>query len=359
MKPSSVISTLPNGKLSEEIEQLISNATEGDEIRIISPVIDDERIVQLIAAARRHGVVVHVLTTLLDRHGIRTRGWDGSQNINAHHEAIRRLAMCGVLLRSPLTTPHGKLVHVSIKSAIFGSMNLAKSSLRGVSLEAALLINCSDALSKLATAFDTIWNKSCFRMHNRNGEIRVEEINPQNNARYVPLENTANDGIQVLISKSGSPATGNRLAELVSKAKQRIILVAMSLYETDKIPNFGEQLLLALKRGVRIDAVVRLNHFRAQEQRGEYPDDGTKDLIREGMMLHGINGLHAKGFLIDDTWCGIQSANFNPYSLDNTLAKECNVELFMIGQTTQKPLREYAEFLNSLVKKATHLMTLE
>lgn len=360
---SSVLSTLPGGNLTQKIEELISRSVTGDWLRIISPVIDDNEIVKLIHEARNRGVVVRVLTTLNDRHGIGTRGWDSSQNINAHETSIRTIAQTGVLLRSPLTTPHGKLIHLSGMSAIFGSMNLTTSSLRGDSLESGILIQAKDTLSNLETAFDHIWNRSCFYMkHNQNGDITVEERNTP--AGIDPPEMTARDGTIVLIAEPGLSSTCNHLTELVNGAQRNITLVAMSLYETNKIPQLGDALLSALKREVSVHAVVRQEHFQRQEQRGEYPDAGTRELIRNGMKLCGIKGLHAKGFLIDDIWCGIQSANFNPFSLDTRLdacngRDGCNVELFMIGHTAQEPMRSYAGFLSALVKNATHLMKLE
>jgi len=356
---SSVLSTLVDGKLTQKIEELISRSVASDMLRIISPVIDDNEIVKQLCAARKRGVVVRVLTTLVDRHGIRTNGWDTSQNINAHEDSMRKLARLAVLLCSPLTTPHGKLIHLSGKSAIFGSMNISENSLRGHSRESGILIAAKDNLSNLEAAFDYIWNRSRFSMKHNNGEVIVEDRNPpKQSAGIISLVKSACDGIQILISEPGDPSTCERLTELVNKAQRKITLVAMSLFDTNQIPKFGEALLSALKRGVSVHAVVRQEHFKSAEQKGEYPDTGTKELLQNGMKLSGIEWMHAKGFLIDDTWCGIQSANFNPFSL-NTSLPGCNVEMFMIGPPNQEPMREYARFLNSLADNATHLMTLE
>ena len=70
------------------------------------------------------------------------------------HDAIRTLAKVGVLLRSPRTTPHGKMVHLNGKRAMFGSANLAKGSLRGGALEAAIVIEDQASLAGTKNAFD-------------------------------------------------------------------------------------------------------------------------------------------------------------------------------------------------------------
>lgn len=349
---SNVLSTISGGGLTLHIEDLIRGATDGEVLRVISPIIDDPQIVRLICQARERGVIVRVLTTLVDRHGVRTKGWDASQDVASHDECIRRLAKSGVLLRSPITTPHAKFIHLSEKQAIFGSANLAKGSLRGHALEVALQISDVIAMRSLADAFDEIWKLCPYFLRSRAGTITIGEA-AQLTGNALPLSLRMDD-MELLLSFPCSSIASDRLSEIVTTAQREIVLMAMSLYDTDTIPRFGDALLEALNRGVRVLTVVRPEHFPPSQ----YPDKATIELIRSGMELTGITGLHAKGFLVDGDWCGIQSANFNPFSLDAT-RPECNVEMLLIGHATSPLLRDYSRFFELLSGSATHIFSLD
>lgn len=351
---SNVLSTMDGGNLTRQMEALISIATDGDNLRLISPVIDDHEMVTLICKARKRGVIVRVMTTLADRHGIRTKGWDASHDITMHDECVRRLAKSGVLLRSPITTPHAKLIYLSDNQAIFGSANLAKGSLRSSSVvEVAIPILDPPLLGMLADAFDALWNRCSYSMRSRGGTITLDEMT-FGLGNKSPLPTNHMDGLELLFSAPGCFSAGERLAELVNGAQDEILLIAMSLYETDQIPGFGQALHAALNRGVHIQVVVRPEHFKPSD----YPDKSTIELIRNGMVLTGITGLHAKGFLIDGTWCGIHSANFNPYSLDAG-RNESNVEMMVVGHPTASQFMAYASLLKRLTACATHTFLLD
>lgn len=353
-KFTGVLSTLPGGRLTQQLEELISEIQDGETLRVISPVIDDPEVVRLICKARQRGAFVRVLTTLMDRHGIRTKGaWDDSQDKRTHDQCVRQLASAGVLLRSPVTTPHGKLVQHSGRRAIFGSANLTQNSLRGDALEAAVALSNAGTLCALDATFDRIWKACPFSMRHSSGTITLDEMSPpsRDGAFSLPRAMTS-DGLSLLMSAPGCSVAAERLAALVWEAKTEVVMVAMSLYETNQIPKLGEALLAALGRGARVRAVIRPKPSTLQEG---YPDPATEDLIRHGLELRGIEGLHAKGFLIDNAWCGIQSANFNPYSLDPRRS-ECNIEMFLIGPTTLPLLGAYARFLQHLFANATHLL---
>ena len=344
---------LSGSALSIALKTLVDEAGAGDVLRVMSPVIDDPDAVSwLLEAHKKRGVVVHVLTTLVDRHGIGTKGWDGSQNIEAHGESIRKMAK-GCNLRSSQTTPHGKFVLFPSGKLWFGSANLAIGSLGGRALEAGMVLNDPCVASQIQTIFDQIWKASPYSMVHRQGAIFINE---QGAPVFTPPDpDILPDKIRVWCSAPGVSTATRGINSLLDLATREILLVSMSLYDLDGVPEMQETLLRALHRGVKVRAVVRKEHFESEELDGLYPDPGTRKLLEAGLELLGIACLHAKGFLVDGTWCGIQSANFNPYSLDWRRA-ECNIELVLAGRTSEPILSVYASWMRHLQNNATHRM---
>jgi phosphatidylserine/phosphatidylglycerophosphate/cardiolipin synthase-like enzyme len=344
-----VLTTSDGGSLLQALEEFFRSSQDGDLLRIMSPIVDDEQIVRLLVEARRRGVSVRLLTTLSDRNGIKTKGWDAAQDIDQHDECIRQLAKAGVILRSPLTTPHGKfIVHNNLR-AIFGSANLARGSLRGKALEAGLIFEESAVVRSLAESYDRVWKASPFRLRHKEGVIILEEGSAESLTDSINSGTTDTADFGVWLSGPGCPLGTKRLVDLVRQAQMELFLVTMSLYGTDEIPDFHEAVLGALARGVRVRAVVRPEHFTIDK----YPDSATAELIRHGMELRGLTGLHAKGFLIDKKFCGIQSANFNPYSLDSQRA-EANWETAIVGSAQTPMLRDFAAFIERMALNPTH-----
>lgn len=335
------------------LKTLVDEAVSGEVLRVMSPVIDDPDAVSWLRQARQRGVVVRILTTLMDRHGIHTKGWDASQNIEAHGESIRELAESGCNVRSSRTTPHGKFV-LSISGKMwFGSANLSVGSLKGRAVEAAMLLNESIVSSQVQAVFDQVWASSPYRMVHRQGAILIDE---KASSGYTPFKyDPPADTIWVWTSAPGASSATRGINRLLDSAISEILLVSMSLYDLNRVPEIQEALLRALQRGVNVRAVVRKEHFEDEERKGLYPDPSTRALLESGMELLGVPRLHAKGFLVDDAFCGIQSANFNPYSLDY-YRDECNVEFVLAGRTIDPLLMVYARWLRHLCNQATHQM---
>jgi phosphatidylserine/phosphatidylglycerophosphate/cardiolipin synthase-like enzyme len=342
----------PHGGLTQEIESILELAADGDPLRIISPIIDDPGVVDLLCDARKRGVVVRILAPLTDNRGnMVTKGWDASLNVKEdHHEVIRTLAKVGVLLRSPRTTPHTKLVHLDGKKAVFGSANLTKNSLRCGALEAAIVFDDQASLAGTKDAFDFMWKSSPYSMKALAGAVTLDEKSPARHSTESPITSQWCLGdAELFISAPAIGVLSEKLTQLIQGAQSEILLITLSLYDTDTIPGFGAALLAALRRGVHVRAVVRPEHFTLDQ----YPDPATVELIRHGMELRGITGLHAKGFLIDKQFCGIQSANFNPYSLDSQRA-EVNWETAIVGSAQAPMLRDFAAFIERMALNPTH-----
>lgn len=344
--------TTPHGGLTQEIESILELAADGDSLRIISPIIDDPGVVDLLCDARKRGVVVRILAPLTDNRGkMVTKGWDASLNVKEiHHDVIRTLAKVGVLLRSPRTTPHTKLVHLDRRKAVFGSANLTKNSLRGRALEAAIVIDDQASLSGTKDAFDRIWRSSPYSMKALAGAVTLDEKLQKSHAtESQESSHWCLGDAKLFLSAPAIGVISEKLTELINGAKFEIFLITMSLYETDTIPGFGDALLAALRRGVHVRAVVRPEHFKTDK----YPDPATVELIKHGMELRGITGLHAKGILIDKQFCGILSANFNPYSL-NGQRTEANWETAIVGSALAPALKDFAAFVENLACNPTH-----
>jgi len=319
--------------------------------------IDDPGVVARIIDARHRGVIVKCLTSLTDaRKGIVTKGWDVTQNLPAHHEVIRRLAKAGVLLRSPATIPHGKMLHVHGGSAWFGSANLTRNSLRGNTVEAAVRLEDPQILGGMKSAFDLAWAASSFAMVSRSRAVSLSEQRPPPSGDGEPRrqEWPSGGGICLLASHpGGAPVIAGHLANALDQARDEVILSAMSLFRTNEIPLLGAALERCLAKGVNVRVVVRPEHFKPKD----YPDPATLGLIKSGMTLLGVTGLHAKGFLIDGRRCGLKSANFNPYSLDPGVVTS-NVELGLYGSADSVELEGFALFLERLAENPTNRFTI-
>lgn len=347
------------GNLPAALENMIARAEDGEVLRIVSPVIEDEALVELLGAARSRGVIIKLVTALLDpRKGIVTRGWDDSEDLGKHQECIRALSGKGVLLRSTATVPHMKMMLLGNKCAYFGSANFASTSLRGNSVESGILIENTPHLEGISEIYEILWKSCCYRFLTRAGAHTLDECKGE-----APTGKTGDEwkwgGGQTWFSyPEGAPVIASGLAEILCEAQSDIIFSALSLYDTDKIPFVHNELLRCLARGVRVTAVVRPEHFKLEQ----FPDKSTRSLMEQGLQVFGVTGLHAKGFLVDGVHCGMMSANFNPYSMNPEILKEgkptANIEMAIAGRSDSELLSGFAAFLCHLVHGATHRLEL-
>jgi len=332
------------------IEQFIDEASRGDTLRIMSPVIDDQTVIRKLQNARGRGVIIMLLTSLSDGRKIKTKGWDASRKLDKHNEAVRNLAETGVLLRSCAATPHGKFLLRNDCEAVFGSVNLTHNALRSDTIEAAVFLK-PDHVRQLSAIFKLLWRSSPLTMKHNKGAVSIVESDVSLNPLSADELNSAcESNPQVAMSAFGVSRAVKLLIRHINQAESRIVMAAMTLFDVDKIPGLEQACKDALKRGVRIEAVVRREIVEDAVRRGVYPDGSTAKLIQHGLKLYGTEGFHAKGVLIDDSWCSIQSANINPYSLCTT-RQEVNVEFYFMGKTTNPVLAAYATLLDRLIRE--------
>jgi phosphatidylserine/phosphatidylglycerophosphate/cardiolipin synthase-like enzyme len=244
------------------------------------------------------------------------------------------------------------LLHLENECAWFGSANLTSNSLRGNAIEAAVRIQDSDILGGLRDAFDDVWSFSSLSMMSHSGSVSLRESRPDPKlSRQLRRQEWDIGGdTRLLVSHPGGvPILSKTISDLIAKASSEVIFVAMTLFETDMIPHLGETLEHCLERGLDVRAVVRPDYFKEED----YPDPATSRLLRSGMKLLGVTGLHAKGFLIDGKWCGLQSANFNPYSL-NPECDTANVEFGLFGTAYHPVFSEWTAMIRYLADHPTH-----
>jgi phosphatidylserine/phosphatidylglycerophosphate/cardiolipin synthase-like enzyme len=352
------INCVDGAQLGEHILARIMNARRT--LMAVSPMVEDPRVVEALLAARRRGVRVRVLTQLRENSskGIRypTRGFEGLREewpLDEHFAALRQLVAGRVFCRGLRHHTHAKLL-LADDVCVISSANLSANSLGWggrPSIEAGIELEGADA-AVWAETCAALWDAAPFRMHLCGAEVSLQEVGTRAIEESSLARETA-AGRMAWTFPSAHRGLRDLLAETIDIARRRVILSALSFYHTDRVPRLHTALEAALHRGVAVSVVVRTEHFTA----AEYPDLSTAGLLRSGLRLLGVTGLHAKGILVDDRWCGVGSANFNPFSLDSDL-ESANVECGIIGDAAAAALAPFAAFLTGLAEGATHELRL-
>lgn len=360
--PPILISGVEKNTLGCAIQDLISGSKKGDELLIITPMLEDEETVEALLAASARNARIKLITRLAEHRDGKvtfiTKGKIHIDNPKTHEHATHRLTEAGIQIRSLDCLPHVKLVLAPTRALILSSANLASNSLgnsKNAALEAGIFFCDSDTLLLWMHTFKALWLTCSYVQHLSGKMISIQSIPAHQRHAFSLHLSTLCGANEIWWSH---PHICNdltrRLSEAIASAKESILFVALSFYEIDQIPEFEQLLMDALGRHVKVKVVVRPEQF----QLSQYPDSSTRRLIQAGLELYGYSRLHAKGFLIDNRLCGITSANFNPYSLD-TYGKASNLELALHGQTDTQPMNQFAFYLQTLVTCATHQFMLD
>jgi phosphatidylserine/phosphatidylglycerophosphate/cardiolipin synthase-like enzyme len=345
-------------ELGERIVALIDSAQKS--VAVISPLLTDERLLGRLVAARQRRVRVQVITELRNNRSdgvwYPTRGFEPSpqgKHLKKHFEAVRALAARRVSCRGLKYYAHPKLVLADDARVVVSSANLEANNLgwgEKVAIEAGVLVEDPPLVSALTGAFRSLWEACPFRLHLAGRDISLQET-----AAPPPAEGALSPRLPGGFSVAWSyPPDGHglrdQLAELVRGARARVVVSALSFYHTDQIAGLGTALAEALRRGVAVAVVVRRDEKIPAHK---YPDPGTRRLLDLGLRLFGITAQHAKGVLVDRAWCGVTSANVNPFSLDGGL-ESAHVECGLFGPADSSLLAGLAGFLGRLPETATH-----
>ena len=334
-------------------------------IRLVSPLVESQRVVDLLRAARQRHVQVHLLTELsTDRRdgtprfvsvGMRPEPQDKD---NRSHGLCRRLlGEALVHCRSCPNYVHAKLWIVDDKEAFFGSVNLTDNSLGATpgSMEAMLRLVDPKTVGVLRDSFDALWKYTPFRQHLHGEHLLIE----RKDKTVCPISPDAlsvqiHAGLVLHWNIPGQRAALLRgIEDMIERARNQIVLCARSFVDLHEVPRLLDVLHAALQRGVKIAAVVAQDAL-SEEQ---YPDAPTRQLLDAGLVLRGWPGLHVKGILVDDHAVAILSANYNPsLSIANP---DANIECGIICETGESPFMEFGHYLAILADKAPYALTRE
>jgi len=237
------------------------------------------------------------------------------------------------------------------KAVLISSANLSPNSLGGgdgYSHEAGLYIEDKMTVAGFSKLFNALWEVSTIRQHMVSGDVSITQepsipVNPDF------LRQEVEGGLVLCANLPPSHALlTDIITRCIQEAQKEVILVALSIYNTNDIPKLHFAIKDALQRGVHIRCIVREDYGFGDQ----WPDRSTLELQDEGLELTTRIGLHAKGLLVDDAFCGIFSANINPYSLDPTLPT-AHMEIGLFGPADNSVMQPYADFLNGLLKERT------
>ena len=342
--------------LGEELIRSIASARHS--VIAINPLLTDARMIDTLVAARKRRVSVKLITELREyrRSGIEypTRGFEAetATNLEEHFRIVRVLAQERVLCRGLRHYAHGKAVVVDDQQVILSSANWTANSLgwgSQPSLEAGVSIWDPPIVSAWGNALCRLWDSCPFRLHSLDNDVSLQE-EPSPAVPIGELDRLCLDSVQM--SWSYPPehyGIRDQLVDLVRRATQSIVFSALSFYDTERIPILQQALEEALARGVSVTVVVRPGQFLADR----YPDPSTRRLLERGLLLRGVEGLHAKWIAVDGTVCGLFSANVNPFSLQSN-AESAHVECGLFVSPNYPLLEAYCQFIEELNRQATH-----
>lgn len=317
-------------------------------LRIISPVIDDNKIFALLDELQKQGINVMIVTPLHD--DTRKGTFKGDPQFSSYKLPRQKLAKLGASVRAPGFMPHAKMVIVDDNILLFLSANLNPNSLgngKNNALEICTVFQNHPAILTARTLFDEIWQHCPYRQFIRGGnQISIVEESISDINEIQPIVRMG--VLDFIFSTPENIALANHIASLIELSQKEIVLMAMSLYDLEQVPVIFDSLMNALKRDVRVIAILR--NGDEQFKAGLWPDPSTSKLMEAGMKIHEIPHLHAKSIFVDGKHAVIMSANFNPYSLGDTPTS--HIELGLCADLNQPFASELYRFCKNLIKKA-------
>ena len=312
---------------------------------IVSPVIQEDGVFEALREAVAKGVELRVVTQLGNH---RTGRYDTSPEFSDYDIPRRRLADLGACVRDWDITVHAKMILVDGERFLFSTANLNENSLGTGgrnAIEAAILFENGPEVAAGRCIFDAIWDGCPTRQEKRDDRISIARI--ASKAR-VP---TAGDcsvragAAEFFLSTPLNRILARRVATLLDMAKSKVVFLAMSIYDLEKIPILFNAFMRALSRNVDVTVIVRtgIEQFKPSE----WPDPSTKKLMAQGLKIVEIPRLHAKGVFVDDEIGLMMSANLNPYSLGDL--ETSHVEIAVQAACTVPFMAKYRDFALTLL----------
>lgn len=294
-------------------------------IQIISPAITSDSVFQEFKAAGDRGVHLQIITSLLDDNGKIKDG--GDNQFSSVTVTRKQIAALGVSLRATRFIPHIKLIIIDQSIVLFTSANLYDNSL-GVgkrnALETCILLQDPSTVKQSVDFFNALWKCAPYVQASGKSHYFIAQ-DPGADISSIPASFQGKEETLVF-SCPHNLALEKTIVSVLKKAKREVLLMAMSFYDLSKVPELFDAIMMLLKKGISVTAIVR----PAAEQNfseDKWPDPSTKSLLEAGMLLREVPHLHAKGVIVDGKTVLAMSANFNPYSLgsEGTSHLECGL----------------------------------
>ena len=333
----------------QQFFKLVVNAIDSAQasIMIMSPVLDEDGVFQALERAQKRGVRDICVVTQLSEH--RNNIFKTDPQFRNYELPRRRLAALGVSVRDCEHTVHAKMIVVDSCWFFFTSANFNANSLGvgGVNAVEAGIEYKDSFVAKIGEAlFWEVWNSASFRQVRNDDRITIASVPQQREIRMLPSVQKRR-GYSFLLSTPENQLLMRKMCAQISQAKKEILMLSMSFYDLEDVPELFDELKRALKRGVKIKVCVRPGeemNFRPDQ----WPDPSTEKLRKAGLDLYQCDHLHAKGMVVDGCQALMTSANFNPFSLGNSCT--AHIEMAVYGSTELKPLASFADFVRKTFK---------
>ncbi len=307
---------------------------------IVSPVIQEDSVFDALREATSKGVELRVVTQLGNH---RTGRFDTSPEFAGYDIPRRRLAELGACVRDWNVTVHAKIILVDGERFLFSTANLNENSLGTGSqnaVEAAILFEGGSEVAAGQRLFDAIWEGCPTRQEKRGDRISIVQI-----ASKVRLPAAGDCSVRTvaaefLLSTPLNSLLAHRLTALLNMARSKVVFLAMSIYDLEKVGVLSDAIMRALSRKVDVTVLVRTG--AEQFKPSDWPDPSTEKLMAHGLKIVEVPRFHAKGMFVDDEIGIMMSANLNPYSLGDL--ETSHVEMAVQAPCAEPFMAKYREF---------------
>ena len=326
-----------------KVVDVIRNAEKS--VFVVSPVVEEDEVFESLREASARNVDVRVVTQLGNH---RTGEFKTSPEFSDYDIPRRKLAELGARVRDWDVTVHAKMVLADDRRFLFMTANLNGNSLgtgERNAIEAAFLFEDGPEVAAGRKLFDAIWEGCPTRQAKRDDTIVIARV-----ASKVRLPAAADCSVrsgaaEFLLSTPANLLLSRRIATLLDSAKTKVLLLAMSFYDLEKVPAVFDAFMRALSRKVDVTVLVRTGTEQFKPE--DWPDPSTKKLMASGLKIVEIPRLHAKGVFIDDQVSLMTSANLNPYSLGGL--ETSHVEIALQTPLARQEMNAFNEFATKLI----------
>ncbi len=332
-------------KFGRTIVDVIRNAQRS--VCVVSPVIQDDEVFEALHEAVSRNVDVQVVTQLGDH---RKGKFNTSPEFAEYDIPRRRLAELGACVRDWDVTVHAKMVLADDRRFLFMTANLNENSLgkgNHNAAEAAFLFeNCPEVAAGLRL-FKAIWEGCPTQQEKRDDTICISRVASKVKSPAAVDCSIRTGSVEFLLSTPMNILLSRRLSLLLDSAKQKVVFLAMSIYDLDKVPRLFDAFLRALERKVDVQVLVRPG-AEQNFKPSDWPDPSTKKLMAHGLKIAEVPHLHAKGVFVDDMVGLMMSANLNQFSLGDL--ETSHVEIAVQAPLSSQWMSGFYQFSRSLLQ---------